>query len=307
MRLGIKNKQACFVLLSAFTIFATITFFVMFKKIINRLRGFKFSMRMKLSLSLSAIAVALLVSGVISIQEYSKMSNYVSDLIADNIKSINVAQKLSDVSNSYNLEILSVIGSDSVSVLPAFRQEEFMAHCDSLRKSLTLSKMLPLADSVVYAYSAYMLTSLELKDVILSDFIDTRTWYFERLQGMFRRLTGSINSLNDAMYEDLQRNSKTFERGFYRSIIPGVVAVGVGLLLILMLLFFILVYYVNPIYKMLSGLNSYRSFGKKYSYTFDGDDQLSELNDGIIEVTNENVQLRKRITALRNKLNETER
>ena len=274
----------------------------MFGKIKNRINSFKLSMRAKLTLSLCAIAIGLLTSSVISIMEYSRMSDYVSGLIADNIKSINVAQKLSDVSGTYNLEILKVIGDESVSTLPDFRQAEFMSHCDSLRKSLMPAKMMPLTDSVVYAYSAYMLTSLELNEVLLSDFIDTRTWYFERLQPQYHRLNQYIDNLDEAIYGDLKKNSETFERGFYRSIIPGAVAVGVGLLLILMLLFFILVYYVNPIYKMLSGLNNYRSFNKKYSYTFEGDDQLSELNDGITELAGENQQLRKRVTDLRAKI-----
>ncbi len=206
----------------------------------------KLSMRAKLTLSLSAIAVTLLISSIISILEYTRMSDYVSDLIADNIRSINVAQKLSEVSNQYNLELLSVIGDESVSTLPDFRQSEFMSHCDSLRESLISAKMMPLTDSVVYAYSAYMLTSLELNDVLLSDFIDTRTWYFDRLQPQFNRLNSYIDVLNEAIYDDLKKNSETFQRGFYRSIIPGAVAVMVGLLLILMLLFFILAYYVNP-------------------------------------------------------------
>ena len=274
----------------------------MFRKLADRMKEFKLTMRMKLTLSLSAIAVTLLVSSVISIMEYYKMSNYVSDLIADNIRSVNVAQKLSEVTNKYNLDLLTVIGDDSVNTLPDFHQKEFMGHCDSLRNSLTSDKMVPLTDSVVYAYSAYMLTSLELNDVMLSDFIDTRAWYFDRLQPKFRRLNSYIDVLNSAIYDDLKKNSLTFQRGFYRSIIPGAVAVGVGLLLVLMLLFFILVYYVNPIYRMLAGLNNYRSFNKKYSYSFEGDDQLAELNDGITELTGENQMLRKRVANLRAKV-----
>ena len=273
----------------------------MFRKLADKLKEFKLTMRMKLTLSLSAIAVTLLVSSVISIMEYYKMSNYVSDLIADNIRSVNVAQKLSEVTNKYNLDLLTVIGDDAVSTLPDFHQKEFMAHCDSLRNSLTSDKMVPLTDSVVYAYSAYMLTSLELNDVLLSDFIDTRAWYFDRLQPKFKRLNYYIDVLNGAIYDDLKKNSLTFQRGFYRSIIPGAVAVGVGLLLVLMLLFFLLVYYVNPIYRMLAGLNNYRSFNKKYSYSFEGDDQLAELNDGITELTGENQMLRKRVANLRAK------
>ena len=274
----------------------------MFRKLADRMKEFKLTMRMKLTLSLSAIAVTLLVSSVISIMEYYRMSDYVSDLIADNIRSVNVAQKLSEVTNKYNLDLLALIGDNSVNTLPDFHQKEFMGHCDSLRNSLTSDKMVPLTDSVVYAYSAYMLTSLELNDVMLSDFIDTRAWYFDRLQPKFRRLNHYIDVLNEAIYDDLKKNSLTFQRGFYRSIIPGAVAVGVGLLLVLMLLFFLLVFYVNPIYRMLSGLSNYRSYNKKYSYSFEGDDQLVELNDGITELTGENQMLRKRVANLRAKI-----
>ena len=274
----------------------------MFRKLADRMKEFKLTMRMKLTLSLSAIAVTLLVSSVISIMEYYRMSDYVSDLIADNIRSVNVAQKLSEVTNKYNLDLLALIGDNSVNTLPDFHQKEFMGHCDSLRNSLTSDKMVPLTDSVVYAYSAYMLTSLELNDVMLSDFIDTRAWYFDRLQPKFRRLNHYIDVLTEAIYDDLKKNSLTFQRGFYRSIIPGAVAVGVGLLLVLMLLFFLLVFYVNPIYRMLSGLNNYRSYNKKYSYSFEGDDQLVELNDGITELTGENQMLRKRVANLRAKI-----
>lgn len=277
----------------------------MFRKLADRMKEFKLTMRMKLTLSLSAIAVTLLVSSVISIMEYYRMSNYVSDLIADNIRSVNVAQKLSEVTNKYNLDLLALIGDNPVNTLPDFHQKEFMGHCDSLRNSLTSDKMVPLTDSVVYAYSAYMLTSLELNDVMLSDFIDTRAWYFDRLQPKFRRLNHYIDVLNEAIYDDLKKNSLTFQRGFYRSIIPGAVAVGVGLLLVLMLLFFLLVFYVNPIYRMLSGLNNYRSYNKKYSYSFEGDDQLAELNDGITELAGENQMLRKRVANLRAKVAST--
>ena len=227
------------------------------------------------------------------------MSHYVSDLIADNINSINVAERLANASNDYNLELLKVIGDTAKTALPQFKQEEFMAHCDSLKKSLTSEKMLPLADSVVYSYSAYMLTSLELKDVMLSDFTDARAWYFNRLQPKYSRLRSDIDVLNTAIYKELKKNSATFERGFYRSIIPGAVAVAVGLLLILLLLFFIMVYYVNPIYKMIAGLKDNIAFGKKYNYTFDGDDQLTELNEGISEITDDNQMLRKRLQDIR--------
>ena len=270
----------------------------MFGRLKNWWNSFRLSMKAKTVLSLSAIAVVLIVTGVISFVEYRRMSNYVSDMIAEDINSINVAQKLAAVTDNYNLQILAVIGDDSLNSLPDFDQQGFVFYCDSLRSSFSGENVLPLTDSVLYSYSAYMLTSLELEQVIQSDFIDSRTWYFERLQPSFKRLSGDIDRLSQAMYDDLQANSEDFDRGFYRSMIPIVVAVLVGVLLVLLLMFFIISYYVNPLNKMLEELTDYRSMGRRYSLAFDGDDQLSELNEGITDLTEENRQYRRRIKLL---------
>ena len=55
------------------------------------------SMRSKVCLSLGSLAAILLLSGVLAILEYRRMSDYVSELIAANIKSINLSQKLSAI------------------------------------------------------------------------------------------------------------------------------------------------------------------------------------------------------------------
>ena len=268
------------------------------KSVIKKVRDRHLSMRAKLILSLSSIAAILLLSSLISVMEYSSMSNYVSDLIADDISSINVANRLADMSNTYNLQILEVIGDETSLRVPDFDDGYFKSHCDSLRMSVASNQVRPLADSVMYSYSAYMLTSLELEDVIQSDFIDSRSWYFERLQPRFERLRYDMDQLSSSIYKDLERNSATFESGFYRSVIPGIVAVGVGLLLVVMLLFFLLAFYVNPLYRMLDGLDAYRARDKKYSVKFDGDDELVRLNEGISELANENRQFRSRIKTI---------
>ncbi len=259
----------------------------------------RLSLKTKMILALSAIVVVLVLSSIISILEYRRMSNYVSDMIAEDINSINVAQRLANVTDNYNLQILTVIGDESLNSLPDFDQQKFVFYCDSLRSSFTEKQMMPITDSVLYSFSAYMLTSLELEQVLQSDFIDSRTWYFERLQPFFNRLRTDIDRLSQAMYDDLQQNSLDFDRGFYRSIVPGFVAVSVGVILVLLLMFFITAYYVDPLGRMLKGLDDYRSIGRKYENAFDGDDQLAELNDGITELTEENRQLRRRIKLMK--------
>ncbi|MBQ0128183.1 MAG: hypothetical protein KBS80_09420 [Bacteroidales bacterium] len=270
-------------------------------KTVNSIRNMHLSMRAKLSLSLLSIAAILLISCIISYVEYSIMTNYVSGLVAEDINSINEARKLADMSNSYNLQMLAVIGDDTSASLPDFDDEYFLSHCELLRGSLASEDVRSQADSVMYSYSAYMLTSLEADNVLMSDFIDSRSWYFERLQPRFQRLQSDIDKLSNAIFADLKANSATFERGFYRSAIPGLVAVGVGILLVFMLLFFVNAYYVTPLNRMLDAMNSYRNNDKKYTYKFEGDDELLELNSGIADLASENQDLRRRITTLRSR------
>ena len=63
--------------------------------------------------------------------------------------------------------------------------------------------------------------------------------------------------------------------------------------------FFLESNYIKPIYRMLASLKNYRVFSRNYGYTFDGDDQLSELNTEVKELTEENRILRKRISAMK--------
>ncbi len=256
-------------------------------------------MKKKLFYSLGSLAMILLLSGLISILEYRRMSDYVSTLIADNIKSINLSQKLADLTQHYNDEMLAVVVQNDISLMPDFNLDYFNAQSDSLRNSFTSEKMLPKVDSVVMAFDAFMKTSLKFDEVFLADSVDTGEWFFGSLQPRYTKLRQDLISLNEVIHEDLQRNSADFDAGFYRSIIPGVVSVAAGLILIILLFYFIMVYYVKPIYRMSDGIDGYRHSGRRYVYEFDGDDQLANINSGLTEVIDENIEFKKREKNLR--------
>ena len=81
----------------------------MLPKFLRKRREVKPSMRRKLLFSVGSLAALLLLSGVIAIMEYRRMSDYVSELIAANIKSITLSQKLADITEEYNHQMLSVV------------------------------------------------------------------------------------------------------------------------------------------------------------------------------------------------------
>ncbi len=257
------------------------------------------SMRLKLFFSLGSVAAILILSGAISIIEYRRMSAYVSDLIASNIKSINLSQRLADMTQEYDQQMLSVVLMNDISLMPEFNLQLFQAQADSLKSSVTSLSSLPIVDTVSVSFDTFMKTSLKFDEVFLADTVDTKEWFFGSLQPCYNDFRRNIDTLNEAIHEELKNNSADFDAGFYRSIMPGVVSVAAGLLLVVLLMYFILVYYVNPIYRMSAGVDNYRSVGKRYGYTFDGDDQLANINSGLVELIEENLELKSRVKGLR--------
>ena len=261
-------------------------------------------MRVRLVRALGSIAAVLLLSGIISILEYRRMSDYVSELISSNIESINLSQRLADITREYDQQMLAVVVQNDISLMPDFDIDHFKAQSDSLKSSFTSAKALPMVDSVVTSFDDFMKTSLKFDEVFLADSVDTGEWFFGTLQPSYNKFREDMNVLNETIYKDLKSNSADFDAGFYRSIIPSVVSVGAGLLLILLLLFFTLTDYVRPINKMADGLSAYRTSGRRYNYEFDGDDQLATINEGITEVVEENIELKARVKTLREERNQ---
>ena len=261
------------------------------------------SLRRKVYLSLGALAMMLLLSGVLSILEYRRVSTYVSDLITSNINSIVLSQRLSDLTQEHNHQMLSVVVLNDITLMPEFNDLPFISVADSLRTTFTSHKAQPMLDTVVVSFNDFVKTSQKFDTVFLADTVDTGSWFFGTLQPKYNSLIQDLSKLNELIHEDLKANSVNFDAGFYRSIIPGAVSVAAGLLLICLLLYFTLANYVRPIYRISEGIDNYRQSSRRHTYTMDGDDQLANINEGVAELIEENLQLKHRLKALREERN----
>lgn len=257
------------------------------------------SIRKKALFSLGSIAVILVLSGVISILEYRRMSEYVSGLVSANIQSIVLSQELSDITEEYNHQMLAVVIQNDISIMPDFDKELFMSQSDALKNSITAPATLSVVQKVDESFDRFISTSQKFDEVFLADAINTGEWFFGTLQPAYNEFCHDMNELNTAIHGELHDNSTHFDATFYRSIIPGVVCVCAGLLLVVLLMYFTIANYVNPIYKIADGLNTYRSSGKRYAYILDGDDHLSDINAGVTELVEENMELKRRVKNLK--------
>ena len=268
-------------------------------KLFGRREPKKPSIRKKSVFSLGTIAVILVLSGVISILEYRRMSDYVSNQISANIKSITLSRQLSDITEEYNHQMLSVVIQNDISIMPDFNNDYFMSYSDTLKSSITSPATLPMVKDVDSSFVSFIETSQRFDEVFLADNVNTGDWFFGTLQPAYNEFCHNMTALNEAIHQELQDNSANFDASFYRSIIPSVVCVCAGLLLVILLMYFTISNYVNPIYRIAAGLNAYKSTGKRYGYSMEGDDHLSDINVGVSEIIEENIELKHRVKNLK--------
>ena len=128
----------------------------------------KLGIKRKVLLGCIVLAVILFFSSLISVFEFTRMNRYVSGVIADNIRSINAARELLSVSEQYNVGLMNSLvldHGDRPQEVSLFRDEELVASFENLSHSFVTPEEQAAADSVLYAYSAYMQVVAEADEI----------------------------------------------------------------------------------------------------------------------------------------------
>ena len=104
-----------------------------------------------------------------------------------------------------------------------------------------------------------------------------------------------MQKLTHTSQEALAENSLTMTESFYRSIMPGVVTVVMGIILVFLFNYFINFYFVNPLLRISEGIADYIQRKRSYNVTVDNDDELKVLNENVKELVESNKKLSKKL------------
>ncbi|MFA7116458.1 MAG: MCP four helix bundle domain-containing protein [Bacteroidales bacterium] len=258
----------------------------------------KFDLRIKnrVLLGFILIGVMLLLSGVVTYFEFGRMSKIVSQMVSNNITCVNTSRIMVNKSDEYNTRILEIIGTSELNSVPVIKADsEFITLMDSIQDHLTTDEEKAMADSVRYAYVAYMHVIREIDDIWHEDYSVRRDWYFDRLHGVYNKMKGYIQGLSNISQNQLSENYSQIKDGFYRATMPGIVAIIAGIILVLLFNYFLNLYVLNPIWKMEKELLKYHKYNKPYNVIFDPKgSHLYQLNEEIKEIVDENKSLKKK-------------
>src|SRR5574344_341293 len=259
-------------------------------------------LKRKIYLGFVVLGFILLLSSIIAIFEFVSMRRSVSRLVTDNIASINTSRMLLEVTDEYNFKLLEGMGADSLAVVPEIpdiqNDKRFTDFLYEVRNKFTTKEEKAMTDSARYAYIAYAHIIREAPQIWQADYQQRRSWYFGKLYPVYKQLRVYITNLSTLSQKALVENSKNLSEGFYRSIMPCVVAVAIGIVLLLLFNYFLNYYFINPLERITKGIRNYRQTRKSYTVNLESDDEMQELNDNVKDIITENKQLTKKSNSL---------
>jgi len=250
--------------------------------------------RKKISLGFVVIGVILFFSSVISVFEFNRMRYSVSNLMRDNINSINTSRMLLEITDEHNFTLLSkVIQDSSINSTEILSDARFDKYIISIKKNFTSPSEIAIVDSLTLTYYNYLTVLSNAPKILLQDVKSRNDWYTKELQPVYYNLRTYKKKLGLLTQHALTKNTEELQAAYYRSIMPGIIAVGAGLMLVLLFNYFINLYFISPLLLISKGIKNYKDYKKTYNVQFDNDDEIQDLNGEIKGLIDENKNLKK--------------
>lgn len=230
-------------------------------------------------------------SSLVSVIEMGRIRRSVGDTISENVDKINLSTQLLEVTDQHVFALLSQIGIPADSVLTVSSVYDDPLFDEYLKASKTLFKLpaeTALTDTIMFAYAAYMQVMNEAPGIWEQNGYEARRdWYNLRMNPVYLKLRTYVQNLVTYQQGQLHANTVEIQAGFYRSMMPGVIAVVSGILLLFLLSYFIRLYLIIPLDKIQEGVKHTLAYKARYQVRLDTNDELSGLNDAVTKLCDE--------------------
>jgi len=251
-------------------------------------------LRKKISLGFVVIGAILFLSSIIAIFEFNRIRHSVTDLMKDNINSINTSRMLLELTDEYNFMLLSSVIMDStLNSAEVVYDDRFEKYIGSIKSQFASEAEIATADSLSVAYKRYLAEISLASNIMKLSVSERKEWYNNKLMPVYNNLKNYKRQLGLLTQGALAKNTAGLQEGFYRSIMPGIIAVAAGILLVLLFNYFLNLYFISPILLISRGIKSYKEFNKSYTVQFDNEDELQDLNGEIRSLIEEHKNLKK--------------
>lgn len=239
--------------------------------------------RVKIMIGFLSLGALLLFSGIISYFELSRLSSTTTQMLDTSTRNIEFSRRMLDAVQDQNTALLhiEVLGLNDYDSLLMDGGQRFN---QAIEETGFYVYDLPGLDSIYEARRQY-------NDAIVAHFSDTlsrekRTeWFATTYKTSYYNLTSTIKNFMISSQYDMEVRTQELRDNAYRAIMPGIIALVIGVVIILIFYYFIDLYYVSPILKITKGLTNYFNLNIPFNVNLEGRDEIVKLKEYIEQLT----------------------
>jgi hypothetical protein len=245
------------------------------------------NIRKKIFLGCTVVAFILLLAGVVIIFEMQRIRSSVSVVVAENIKSMNAAHSMQGLFYSQNTALLDYGSTKNDSVLNDFDvyvsgYEVAYAEAQNI---ISIKGEQQIMDSLNICYSEYR----KIADNIIKFAATDRKLYLQYYCNELYKNYDVVSKLIDRLFllnkKEVEGNSLLMNDNYYRMIMPAIIAISTCIVLIFLLNYFIYIYFISPMVKIVKGINAFNDTRVPYNINVDAKDEILTLNNEIKKLT----------------------
>jgi len=246
--------------------------------------------RQKIRLGFFALGLLLFFSGLMSYFELNKLSNSTRNMLDASLKNMELSKEMLDAVQDQNTALLQIMvtGSAEYDSLLFAGRAKFDA---AIREAKISIRDLRGLDSIYAANVQYT--------GVINNFFDNRAktgrsdmnWFVGVYKTSYYDLTASIKNFMVSSQSVMDAKTAQLESNAYRAIMPGIIALAIAIIIIVMFSYFIDLYYVRPVLKITEGLHNYLNSKIPFKITMEGRDEVHKLKEYIeAEIRHNNLE-----------------
>ncbi len=235
------------------------------------------TIRKKIIIGFVSLAVLLFFSGVISYFELRRLSRETSEIFTANTHNLDLSRQMLDVMQQQAFATAVAIDGNNKGYDSLYKASSAALEGIMLQATVTVRDR----EEMQQIYAAHNIYEKVLADYVAMGAPAHEEWFDTTFRNAYGDLSGAIKDYMVVSQDALREKSSNLGKTAYRAITPGILALSVGIVILLMFLFLIDVYFSRPINAINRSLKGYVAQRIPFNVKDECSGEVAELRDGI--------------------------
>lgn len=241
----------------------------------------KSGIQRKIALGIILIASLFALSGIMSVFELRKIGDHISGALMRHVQSIDAAKRMLDKMHAYEILVMNQvsgkISEDSADY--STLDSTFTLYYAAVYQRASTADLKTELDSI---HVIYLQLQQIRKDMPVSGNLELRVkWYLDVFYPVYSSMLTRTRNLILDNQKQLTQKAGDLEVGYYRLVMPGMIATAASILVLLMLGLFIHVYLVKPLLKINNGIQAFVNYKSPFHVDIATKDELKQLKESV--------------------------